>query len=284
MRNRNRNRNRITHLIALASCACWALAAWGMVASPASAQSAAPAQVAPDYSSTSGVIPWSAIMEKPLAAGTANSGASHAAGGQGSGEGGADAGQGTGNANHEELSRSSLKESIREFNAGDTVVQKPEGTEDNPTANPLRKPLTSAGAKAAQKSNRDQWAAISQHEGMIDDALPWAFGLAGLLAVGFAVKVWLNYLQAKAARPGMRRRAARKRSRRSSSSSASSGGSDDSPPSQSFVSALGGLGSQGGAGSAAASGTPSSGSTGGSLSSSSGSSGRRRHRLPRSQL
>ena len=276
--------HRPTPLMALAASACVALAAVGMLATPAHAQPAAPAQVAPDYSGTSGVIPWSAIMEKPLAAGTAHSGASKVPGGRGSGEDGVDASNGAGNASHEELSQSSLKQSIREFNAGDTVIKKPEGTEDNPTANPLRKPLTSAGAKAAQKSNRDQWAAISQHEGMIDDALPWAFGLAGLLAVGFAVKVWLNYLQAKAARPGMRRRAARKRSRRSSSSSASSGGSDDSPPSQSFVSALGGLGSQGGAGSAAASGTPSSGSTGGSLISSSGSSGRRRHRLPRSQL
>ena len=267
--------------MALAASACVALAAVGMLATPAHAQPAAPAQVAPDYSGTSGVIPWSAIMEKPLAAGTAHSGASKVPGGRGSGEDGVDASNGAGNASHEELSQSSLKQSIREFNAGDNAVKKPETTEENATANPLRKPVTSAAAKAAQKSQHDQWAAITLRDEMIDAALPWAFGLGGLLTVGFAGKVWLNYMQAKAARPGMRRRSARKRSRSSSSRSGSFGGSagsDGSPQSQIFVSSLSGLGGQGSAGNAGSSTT----SSGASVSAS-GSSARRRRRSNRSQ-
>ena len=276
--------------MALAASACVALAAVGMLATPAHAQPAAPAQVAPDYSGTSGVIPWSAIMEKPLAAGTAHSGASKVPGGRGSGEDGVDASNGAGNASHEELSQSSLKQSIREFNAGDNAVKKPEATEENATANPLRKPVTSAAAKAAQKSQHDQWAAITLRDEMIDAALPWAFGLGGLLTVGFAGKVWLNYMQAKAARPGMRRRSARKRSRRSSSRSGGSAGSDGSPPSQIFASSLSGLGGQDGAGNAGSSstsstssGTTSSGTSSGSSDSASGSSARRRRRSNRSQ-
>jgi hypothetical protein len=270
--------------MALASTACVALAAWALAANLAHAQSAAPAQVAPDYSGTSGVIPWSAIMEKPLAAGMANAGSGNAGGGQGS----SDANRGAGSASHEELTQSSLRESIREFNSGETGVKKPEGTGENPAVNPLRKPVTSAAAKAAHKSNHDQWAAMSLRDEMIADALPWAYGIAGLLAVGFAVKVWLNYMQAKAARHGVRRRAARKRSRRSSVSSDAAAGSGGSPQSQSFVSTLGGLSGQGGAANAGSS-TSSSGSSGPSGSSgtsgtSSDGSGRRRHRSHRSQL
>ena len=266
--------HRPTRLMALAASACVALAAVGMLATPAQAQPAAPAQVAPDYSGTSGVIPWSAIMEKPLAAGPSHSGASKV-------PDGTDTSNGAGNASHEELSQSSLKQSIREFNAGDNAVKKPETTEENATANPLRKPVTSAAAKAAQKSQHDPWAAITLRDEMIDAALPWAFGLGGLLTVGFAGKVWLNYMQAKAARPGMRRRSARKRSRSSSSRSGSFGGSagsDGSPQSQIFVSSLSGLGGQGSAGNAG-----SSTSSSGASVSASGSSARRRRRSNRSQ-
>ena len=246
--------NRPTRLMALASLACVALATWGLAAKPAQAQPAAPAQVAPDYSSTSGVIPWSAIMEKPLS-GMANPVLRNAAGAQGSSEGGTDASKGAGNASHEELSRANLRESIREFNEGDGAVKKPDSAQPNSTANPLRKSVSSAAGKAAQQSNRDQWAAISLRDEMINDALPWVYGLAGLLAVGFAVKVWLNNMQAKAARPGMRRRAARKRSRRSSGSSGSSSSSSSLE-----------------------------GTDGSSSRSSSSSSGRRRHRAHRPQL
>lgn len=265
----------------MATSACVALAAWCLAVDPAHAQPAAPAPVAPDYSSTSGVIPWSAIMEKPLAAGTANADSPQAVGNAAAGRGSSDASKGGGNASHEELSQSSLKESIREFNAGDNAVKKPDAGEANATANPLRKPVTSAAAKAAQKANNDQWAAISLRDEMVADALPWAYGVATLLAVGFGVKVWLNYMQAKAARPGLRRRAARRRSHRSTAITESAGIAGSAPESQGAGNPLTGAGGEGGTGGKGGAGGASASASSGTPP---GASGRRRHRSHRSQL
>jgi hypothetical protein len=287
-----------THLIA----ALLAFAAWAPLW-VAHAQPAAPAPAAPDYSSTSGVIPWSAIMEKPSAGNTntANTGSASAAG-----TAATDAVKGDGKPIHEELSRSNLQEAIKEFNAGEGGIKKPESDSPAAGANPLRNPLSSAAKAAQAQANRAEWANVSQYDRVIDDLLPWAWITTILLLLGLAFKLWLNYMKAKAARPGMRRRAARKRSHRSSSHSAAAA-SAEPPDSQAEVSTLrGAMGqdsesgsresrssgsssrSSSGRSSGTSSGRSSSRLSGRSSSSSSsapsGTSDRQRHRSPRSQL
>lgn len=209
----NRQNCVIFLLLALAASAPW---------TAATAQPAAPTPAAPDYSSTSGVIPWSAIMENPLA-GAANAGSASAAA-----TGATDAVKGDGKPIHEELSRSNLQESIREFNAGDVGAKKPDDAEPTSAANPLRKPLTPAAKTAQEQANRAEWASASPYDRLMHDVLPWAWAVSCLLVIGLAAKLWLNYVRAKAARPGMRRRAARQRSHRSSRSAALAGDAADS--------------------------------------------------------
>ncbi len=207
----------------------------------AHAQPAAPAQVAPDYSSTSGVIPWSAIMEKPLA-GTANAGAPNAAQTGAADMGAADAIKGDavkGDAKpvHEELSRSNLKDAIREFNAGEAGAKKPGDEEPAPGATTLRNPLSPAAKAAQAQANRAEWASVYTSGSLMDEVLPWAIAASSVLVLGLAVKLWLGYVRAKAARPGMRRRAARKRSERSARSLRSSASSTSSAEFQDQASA-----------------------------------------------
>lgn len=243
----------------------------GMPLPAAHAQPAAPAQTAPDYSSTSGVIPWTAIMEKPLA-GAAGAGSASAAA-----TGATDAVKGDGKPIHEELSRENLKESIREFNAGEAGAKKPGTEEPADGTNPVRNPLSTAAKAAKEQANRADWAKVNQRDGALDDVLPWAFAVAALLLMGLAIKVWLSYLKAKAARPGMRRRAARKRSHRSSRSAALASDAPNSQGDASTSNGAGGAAGQGGAG-----GERSSRSSSRSSSAPDDSS-RRRHRSPRSQ-
>ena len=188
----------------------------------AQAQQATPAQVAPDYSSTSGVIPWSAIMEKPLGglAGAADAGSP----GQASqvNPAATDAVKGDGKPIHEELSRSNLQDAIKAFNAGEAGAKKPDSDEPAAGSNAQRNPLSPAIKAAKQQANRAEWAKVNQSDGWVDDVLPWAWAVAGLMALGLAFTLWLSYLRAKATRPGMRRRAARKKSHRTSLSSRSS--------------------------------------------------------------
>ena len=202
----------------------------------AHAQPAAPAQVAPDYSSTSGVIPWSAIMEKPLA-GTANAGAPNAAQTGAADMGAADAVKGDAKPVHEELSRSNLKDAIREFNAGEAGTKKPGDEEPAPGATTLRNPLSPAAKAAQAQANRAEWASAHTSGSLMDEVLPWAIAASSVLVLGLAVKLWLGYVRAKAARPGMRRRAARKRSERSARSLRSSASSTSSAEFQDQASA-----------------------------------------------
>ena len=178
----------------------------------------APAQMSPDYSSTSGAIPWSAIMEKPLAG---SAGAADTASPNQASPVATDAVKGDGKPIHEELSRSNLQEAIKEFNAGEAGVKKTDGDEPAAGSNPQRNPLSPTARAAKEQANRAEWAKVNESNAWVDDVLPWAWAVAGLLALGLAFRLWLSYLRAKAARPGMRRRAARKRSHRSSSLSPS---------------------------------------------------------------
>ena len=186
------------------------------------AQPAAPAQAAPDYSSTSGVIPWSAIMEKS-STGAADAGSARAPGTQST-----DAVKGDGKPIHEELSRSNLKEAIREFNADEAGAKKPAGEGPAPGATVLRNPLSPAAKAAQAQANEAEWASLRESGGLMAEILPWAVAVSVALALGLAAKMWLGYMRAKAARPGMRRRAARKRNRRSLRASPASVASVDS--------------------------------------------------------
>ena len=173
------------------------------------AQPAAPAQAAPDYSSASGVIPWSAIMEKS-STGAADSGSARAPGTQST-----DAVKGDVKPIHEELSRSNLKEAIREFNADEAGAKKPAGEGPAPGATVLRNPLSPAAKAAQAQANEAEWASLRESGGLMAEILPWAVAFSVALVLGLAAKMWLGYMRAKAARPGKRRRAARKRNTRS---------------------------------------------------------------------
>lgn len=173
------------------------------------AQHAAPAQEAPDYSSASGVIPWSAIMEKS-STGAADSGSARAPGTQST-----DAVKGDVKPIHEELSRSNLKEAIREFNADEAGAKKPAGEGPAPGATVLRNPLSPAAKAAQAQANEAEWASLRESGGLMAEILPWAVAFSVALVLGLAAKMWLGYMRAKAARPGKRRRAARKRNTRS---------------------------------------------------------------------
>ena len=180
-------------LVCLAQVPLWA----------AQVQPAAPAQMALDANLSSGNS-WSAGLEKPpaggLGANTPNQPSPAAT----------DAVKGDGKPIHEELSRSNLQEAIKEFNAGEAGGKKPNGDEPATASNPQRNPLSPAAKAAKEQANRAEWAKVNQPNAWGDDVLPWAWAVAGLLSVGLAFRLWLSRLRAKAARPGMRRRAARK--------------------------------------------------------------------------
>ena len=187
----------------------------------AHAQPAAPAMAPADSSSTSGVIPWSAIMERPSSGGPASF--------DRPGEAGMGADMGIGNTVkeavrpiHEGLSQSSVIQSIREFDADiGGGGRRQENPGQNSAGHPSGSPTPVAPAKTAQQIRREQEAASGMLDQLVKEATPWAAGLMGLLALGFAAKAWMDWMHAKAARPGKLRRSGRRRSRSSTSTSTS---------------------------------------------------------------
>ena len=248
-------------------------------ASPANAPSAASAAV--ESGGTSGVIPWSAIMERPSAGGQASF--------DKPGEVDMGAGMGIGSTVkeairpiHESLSQSGVIQSIREFDSGmGGGNNRRENAGQNSVSYSLGSPTPIAPTKTAQQIKREQQAASGMLDELVREATPWAAGLMGLLALGFATKVWMDWLHAKAARPGKLRRSGRRRSRHSTSSLQRSDGLDgpqaavDAPSAQGLESSSRRRSSRSSGSSSESSSTPSS---------SGASSGRRRHRSHRPQL
>ncbi len=248
----------------------------------AHAQPAAPAITPADSSSTSGVIPWSAIMERPSSGGPASF--------DKPGEVGMGADMGIGNTVkeavrpiHEGLSQSGVIQSIREFDSGmGGGGKRQENPGQNSAGHPSGIPTPVTPAKTAQQIRREQEAASGMLDQLVKEATPWAAGLMGLLALGFAAKVWMDWMHAKAARPGKLRRSGRRRSRSSTSTSTNSLQSlEGTPADLDAPSARSPEGSRTGRRS---SGSSSSSSRSSSASSSSDTaSGRRRHRSRRPQ-
>lgn len=249
----------------------------------AHAQPASPAIAPVDSGSTSGVIPWSAIMERPSAGGPASF--------DKPGEVGMGADMGIGNAVkeavrpiHEGLSQSGVIQSIREFDSDiGGGSRRPENPGQNSAGYSSGIPKPGAPTKTAQQIKREQEAASGMLDELVREATPWAAGLMGLLALGFATKVWMDWLHAKAARPGKQRRSGRRRSRNSThgSSNISLPGLDGTRAAVDATSAPSPEGSRRSRRSNSSSGS-SSGSA--SASSASGSAfGRRRHRSHRPQ-
>ena len=263
-------------LVTLLASLVLALSAHAQPASPAGAQS--------EPGTTSGVIPWSAIME------------SLPTGAQESFDKPGEPGVNIGNTIkeavrpiHEGLSQSGVIQSIREFDSEfGGGNRRRDNTGENAFGYSSGSPSPLAPTKSAQQIRREQQAAASMHDQLVKEVTPWAVGMMGLLAVGFATKAWIDWLHAKTARPGKLRRSARRRSHRSASSLQSLGGVQASlgAPSAHDLENIGSrtrrsrngrsAGSSGMSDSSSGSPAPSSAS-----SSSGTSSGRRRHRLHR---
>lgn len=266
-------------LMALTASFAMVVVAQAQPASPASAPSPAsipsPTGAPVDPGSTSGVIPWSAIVEKP----TAN--------GPDSFDRPGDMGMGIGSTVKEavrpirdELSQSGVIQSLREFDSDlGGGNRRRENAGQNSVGYSSGNPLPVAPAKSAQQIKREQQAASGMLDQLIREATPWAAGLMGLLALGFAAKLWMDWLHAKAARPGkLRRSAGRRRSRHSASSVESRDGPqapEDAPSATGLESSSRRRSSRSSGSSSASSSAP--GSSG-------ASSGRRRHRSHRPQL
>ena len=193
----------------------------------AHAQPAPPAMAPADSGSTSGVIPWSAIMERPSAGGAASF--------DKPGETGMGADLGIGNTVreavrpiHESLLQSGVIQSIREFDSdmgGGNRRQDNAG--QNSSGYASGSPTPAAPAKTAQQIRREQDAASGMLDQLVKEATPWAAGLMGLLALGFAAKAWIDWMHAKAARPGKLRRSGRRRSHSSKGTSSNSSNSSN---------------------------------------------------------
>lgn len=196
-----------------------ALAASLALALSAHAQPASPAATPEEPGSTSGVIPWSAIMERPSAGGPASF--------DKPGEAGMGADMGIGNAvkeavrpMHDSLMQSGVIQSIREFDSNMGGGNKrQENAGQNSAGHASGSPPPVAPTKTAQQTRREQEAASGMLADLVKEATPWAAGLMGLLALGFGAKAWMDWMHAKAARPGKLRRSGRRRSRNSSNRS-----------------------------------------------------------------
>ena len=241
----------------------------------AHAQPASPAPAPVDSGSTSGVIPWSAIMERPSSGGPASF--------DRPGEVGMGADMGIGNTVkeavrpiHESLSQSGVIQSIREFDSDiGGGNRRPENAGQNSAGYSSGIPTPVAPPKTAQQIKREQEAASGMLDQLVKEATPWAAGLMGLLALGFAAKAWMDWMHAKAARPGKLRRSGRRRSRNSLQSLDGTQAAMDAPSARSPE------GSRTSRRSSRSSGSSSDFS---SASSPSGTaSGRRRHRTHRPQ-
>lgn len=111
----------------------------------------------------------------------------------------------------EGVAQSGVMEAVRNFEADMGLSKRPETADPSSRGYSAGVPGTGAPAKTAEQIRRDQIASSMMLEEFINEVKPWAFGLAGLLVVGYLVKLWLTYLRVKAARPGKRRRSARRR-------------------------------------------------------------------------
>lgn len=277
----NRQTLRLALLAALMASLALALSANAQPASPASAPS--PASDPVESGGTSGVIPWSAIIERPSAG-------SQAAFDK-PGEAGMGAGMNIGNTLkeairpiHEGLAQSGVIQSIREFDSDlGGGNRRRENADQDPVRYSSGSPMPVGPKKTAQQISREQQAASGMLDELVKEATPWAMGVMGVLALGFATKAWMDWLHAKAARPGKLRRSGRRRSRNSTNGSSNSslqslGGAP---------AALDARSAQGLESSSRRRSSRSSGSSSGSSSASSASgtaSGRRRHRSRRPQL
>ena len=267
---------RLALLAALTVSLILAVSANAQTASTASAPS--PASDPVESGGTSGVIPWSAIIERPSAG-------SQAAFDK-PGEAGMGAGMNIGNTVkeairpiHEGLAQSGVIQSIREFDSDlGGGNRRRENADQDPVRYSSGSPMPVGPTKTTQQIQREQHAASGLLDELVKEATPWAAGLMGVLALGFATKAWMGWLHAKAARPGKLRRSGRRRSRNSTNGS-----------SNSSLQSLGGAPAALDARSAQGleRSSRSSGSSSGSSSASSASgtaSGRRRHRSRRPQL
>lgn len=272
---------RLALLAALTVSLILAVSANAQTASTASAPS--PASDPVESGGTSGVIPWSAIIERPSAG-------SQAAFDK-PGEAGMGAGMNIGNTVkeairpiHEGLAQSGVIQSIREFDSDlGGGNRRRENADQDPVRYSSGSPMPVGPTKTTQQIQREQHAASGLLDELVKEATPWAAGLMGVLALGFATKAWMGWLHAKAARPGKLRRSGRRRSRNSTNGSSNSslqslGGAP---------AALDARSAQGLESSSRRRSSRSSGSSSGSSSASSASgtaSGRRRHRSHRPQL
>lgn len=190
-----------------------AFAAAFMMTVTAHAQPALPAGSGADAKATSGVIPWSAIMDGAPAD---NAGFNDRPADVG-------AGTGAGIANtvkeavrpvHDGLVHSAIVQTLREFDS-DTGggPKRQDNTERSTPSHPAGGGTPAAPARSAQQIQRDQSAAAAMLDGLIREVTPWAIGSMGLVGLGLLGKLWLDYMHAKAARPGKMRRSARRKSR-----------------------------------------------------------------------
>ena len=256
------------------SMPCSALAdlATGAAASvTATGKTGAPA----DYSATSGVLPWSAIMER----------SSTEAGGFNDRSG--DSGLGIANAikdavkpMHEELSQSGIVQSIRKIEADMGGARPHDATDRKSPEYSTGRPDPGAPAKSPEQTRREQHHSALMMDDLIKEIMPWLIGLLVLLAVGYLMKTWLTYLRKKAGRAGKLRRFGRRKTRHrlpSSSHDADGAHSSRSPQSSRSGRSIESIESSGSIGS-----SRSSGSGSGSSSASGGSTQSRRHRSHRS--
>jgi len=113
----------------------------------------------------------------------------------------------------EGVAQSSVMEAVRNFESDLGLSKRPDSADPASRGYSTGAPNTGAPAKTAEQIRRDEIAASMMLEEFINEVKPWAFGLAGLLVLGYLVKLWLTYLRVKAARPGKRRRSVRRRHR-----------------------------------------------------------------------
>ena len=253
------------------SMPCSALAdlATGAAASvTATGKTGAPA----DYSATSGVLPWSAIMERSSTEAT------------GFNDRPGDFGMGIANAikdavkpMHEELSQSGIVQSIRKIEADMGGARPHDATDRKSPDYSTGRPNPAAPAKSPEQTRREQYHAALMMDDLIQEIMPWMIGLLGLLAVGYLMNTWLTHLRKKAGRAGKLRRFGRRKTRHrlpSSSHDADGAHSARSPHSSRSGRSIESSGSIGS--------SRSSGSGSGSSSASGGSTQSRRHRSHRS--
>lgn len=111
----------------------------------------------------------------------------------------------------EGVAQSGVMEAVRNFESDMGLSKRPDSADPSARGYSTGAPGSGAPAKTAEQIRREQMAAATMFDDFINEVKPWAFGLAGLLALGYLVKLWLTYLRVKAARPGKRRRSSRRR-------------------------------------------------------------------------